>query len=500
MKQLYSLFLILGGLMPLLSWSQSLPGKAMLPRGFQEQAPREDLSRRNLRTVGCGIDTLDYTIFKASDMGGVQVDVFTLSSNGYSRLGQWYDAPNPVTIHGMEFFASAAGAVDVTVGVYNAGPDSLPVGSPLRSFTFPLTADTSLRGYSITFANAVTVNGPYLLTIENPNSQAAGLACSEWTEQEGLQEWLASAGAGAFWQRGYDVLVDNQVFDADLIMQPYVSYQYDFAFTADPSDCIAPGNAIQFESEISPIYFSRFYNRLYNPLSAFFSPDTSFIWRFGDGDSSFQANPTHTYPAMGLLPAAYEIALLGQVVGYRGFCPIDTQSLSIPTGERANVNITSSAGVDPGDFSFTLSGEAESWYWNFGDNSPLVFNQSAPTHTYSAPGTYTVRVIGESCNTTDTATIEVEFVNTNVTSFLRAGLQIGPNPSAGNLMLSTNQATGPLSLTLIDGQGRKVWTRALPGLAEQQSIPFDLSQVAAGVYWLRIQHDSGQEGLTLWLK
>ena len=499
MKLLYSLLLMVGSLLPFLSHGQSLPSKAFLPRGEGEQAPRQNLRQATVREVGCGIDTLDYTFFKAADAGGVQVDVFSLSTNGYSRLGQWYDAPNPVTIHGLEFFAAAAGPVNVTVAVYNAGPDSLPQGNPLRSFTFPLVTDTSLVAYSVSFGDPVTVNGPYLLTIDNPNGQAAGLACSEWTAQEGLQEWLACAGAGAFWQRSYDVPRDSGVFDADLIMQPFVSYQYDFDFAANPNDCIAPGGEVQFNSEISPIYFSRFYNRLYNPLSAFFSPDTSFLWYFGDGDSSFLANPLHTYPTSPP-PAAYTIDLLGQVVGYRGFCPIDTQTLSIATGERADLSVNTSGGLDPGQFSFTLSGEAETWYWNFGDNSPFVFNQSTPSHTYNQPGTYTVRVIGESCNTSDTATVEVEFIDTGIAPALAASLRVGPNPSQGRVTLEATRALSALRLSLLDAQGRVVWMHRLPSMAEQQRTYLDLSDLPPAMYWLRIEHRDGSAGLPLWLQ
>jgi len=499
MKQLYPLLLILGCLLPFLGRSQTLPSKAFLPRGESEQAPRQNLRQAAVREVGCGIDTLDYTFFKAADMSGVQVDVFSISTIGYSRLGQWYDAPSPVTIHGMEFFAAAQGPVNVTVAIYDAGPDSLPDGDPLWSFTFPLTTDTNLVTYNVTLANPITVNGPYLLTIDNPNGQAAGLACSEWTAQEGLQEWLACAGAGAFWLRSYDVPRDGGLFDADLIMQPFVSYRYDFDFEANPNDCIAPGGKVQFNSDISPIYFSRFYNRIYNPLSAFFSPDTSFIWYFGDGDSSFLANPLHTYPTSPP-SAAYTIDLLGQVVGYRGFCPIDTQSLGISTGERADLSVSSSGGIDPGEFSFTLSGQAETWYWNFGDNSPFVFNQSTPSHTYNQPGTYTVRVIGESCNTSDTATVEVEFINTGIAAAIDAGLRVGPNPSQGQVTLEATRALSALRLTLLDAQGRAVWEHRLPNMAEQQRSYLDLSQVASGMYWLRIEHQDGSAGLPLWLQ
>ncbi len=109
-------------------------------------------------------------------------------------------------------------------------------------------------------------------------------------------------------------------------------------------------------------------------------------WNFGDGDSSFAANPTHTYTSSG----TYSVSL---TVGGPG--GIDTEikpdyitvSEAVPT---ADFTAMPSSGVVPLTVAYTdlSSGVVTSWSWAFGDAG--VSTSQNPVHVYSTPGTFNV--------------------------------------------------------------------------------------------------------------
>jgi hypothetical protein len=502
MKFVYSLLLVLGGLSPILGLAQQLVNQGAPDWARLDQERPRALQSPSTRAVVCGIDTIDYAVFKTNGPAGSQVQLFDISTNGVSRVGQWYDAPDSVNIHGMDFIVATIGPISAQARIYRAGSDSLPMGGPIYSATINLPADTNLSQYSLTFGTPIRVGGPYILALETLSAQAMRVACSGWSEQYGRQEWLAMAGAGNFWLHGYDVTrPNNERFDADALILPHVSYRYDFDFTAEPADCFAFGNEISFNGEISPIFRSRFYNRRYNPLSVAYRPDTTFIWFFSDTDSSFLSNPTHTYAATTPTPDSFTVALLGRVEGYRGSCPVDGEIIKVPWGARADVAATANAGSTPETFDFVLTGQADTWYWNFGDNSPFVFNQATPSHTYATPGVYTVQLVGQSCNTEDTVTLQVEVINTSISQpALLSGLRIGANPAEGSLTVIPQRDLGPITLQLVDAQGRQVWQQQASHLSANRPQSYDLSQLSPGMYWVRVQSAQGQQGLLFQLR
>ncbi len=125
----------------------------------------------------------------------------------------------------------------------------------------------------------------------------------------------------------------------------------------------------------------------------------SYLWDFGDGNTSTSQHPQHTFAAEG----AYTVTLT-----------VNNVSNSVTHTEAIHVAATPTANFDFSvnglqvDFSDTSSGTVESWFWNFGDGYGSTLQN--PTYTYSTAGVYAVSltVINASSSHTYSRTVRVE--------------------------------------------------------------------------------------------
>ncbi|MDX1910021.1 MAG: PKD domain-containing protein [Saprospiraceae bacterium] len=126
---------------------------------------------------------------------------------------------------------------------------------------------------------------------------------------------------------------------------------------------------------------------------------SSYLWDFGDGNTSNDPSPTHTYADEGVYTVQLHATTLGGCelhacnVVFAFDCPIDTFWYGCQAMFYVGYG-TDSIVVWPPQDPLTLSffdiswGAAQSWAWDFGDgNTSTVQN---PTHTYAAEGVYTV--------------------------------------------------------------------------------------------------------------
>lgn len=118
--------------------------------------------------------------------------------------------------------------------------------------------------------------------------------------------------------------------------------------------------------------------------------DVSWLWEFGDGNTSTQQNPSHSYAA----PGSYGVRLT--VTSADGctrtsFKPDYIKITSPSANFWADVNqgcldLT----VNFNDQS-TSSSAITNWNWNFGDSGTST--QENPSHTYTTEGTFDVRLV-----------------------------------------------------------------------------------------------------------
>ncbi len=112
---------------------------------------------------------------------------------------------------------------------------------------------------------------------------------------------------------------------------------------------------------------------------------TSWFWEFGDGQTSTERNPTHTYRS----PGEYTVSLLVSDGTYSDK-KIKPNYIKILGPPEASFSASPRVGPPPLTVRFkdNSSGEVKSWLWDFGDGVTSSFPN--PTHTYTKQGTYTV--------------------------------------------------------------------------------------------------------------
>ncbi len=126
----------------------------------------------------------------------------------------------------------------------------------------------------------------------------------------------------------------------------------------------------------------------------------SWEWDFGDGQTSAQTNPSHTFADSG----SYTVSLT--VSGPDGSAT-ETKTDYIVVGDGVTGGSTVSfsgaptTGCAPLVVSFVggSDGEVDSWSWNFGDGHES--GERNPVHTYSEPGIYTVSLTVSSLGSSD---------------------------------------------------------------------------------------------------
>lgn len=116
---------------------------------------------------------------------------------------------------------------------------------------------------------------------------------------------------------------------------------------------------------------------------------TGYTWSFGDGNSSNEQHPVHTYSHAGV----YEVCLT--IFAHNPDCHA-TFCHHVAIEALADSCDASYTVVQPDQqyltFNFTDQSQSlgviETWQWSFGDG--LESSQQNPTHTYQSPGTYQV--------------------------------------------------------------------------------------------------------------
>jgi len=135
---------------------------------------------------------------------------------------------------------------------------------------------------------------------------------------------------------------------------------------------------------------------------------TFWAWDFGDGNTSYDTNPVHTYTEDN---KTYSVTLTVDDDG--GATATETKTVTVGTPSvpptagfiyDPMVNITTNIPIDFMDNSTAGTSTIENWTWNFGDGN-YSYDQNA-THQYAVNGTYTVTLTVTDANGHEDAVTE----------------------------------------------------------------------------------------------
>lgn len=227
---------------------------------------------------------------------------------------------------------------------------------------------------------------------------------------------------------------------------------------------------------------------------------SAWTWNFGDGNSSSEQNPTHSYAEGG----AYLVTLSIE----SGDCS-QSFSMLVWTDENIFYNDSCQALFLPiiqDNYVLLLDisiGGVVEWSWDLGDGT--TSNEPFVEHFYEEEGTYTISltiVTAEGCTSTFEVVYDSELGDfhgdTNPSALLASStkdaettitsLNLYPNPVQDklNLAVSVTEKTD-YQIQIINTMGQVVHQQAYTATTGEQSVVLNIAHLATGAYHLTLQ-------------
>jgi len=135
----------------------------------------------------------------------------------------------------------------------------------------------------------------------------------------------------------------------------------------------------------------------------------SYAWTFGDGGTSTQQNPSHTYSSAGNFTASLVVTDNAGATGSAVVTVAVTSAGNVPPSATASA--TPRSGTAPLTVAFTgtgsdTDGTIASYAWSFGDGGTST--QQNPSHTYASAGNFTATlVVTDNAGATGSAAVSI---------------------------------------------------------------------------------------------
>ena len=128
------------------------------------------------------------------------------------------------------------------------------------------------------------------------------------------------------------------------------------------------------------------------------------LWNFGDGETSTEMNPVHTY----MTPGTYTVTLqIENTLGNDTKTKTDYITVNPNTNPPIADFVASETTINMGSsvtFTDMTQNIPTSWSWTFNGGTPATSTEQNPTITYSEPGQYTVTLVATNAYGSDTET------------------------------------------------------------------------------------------------
>ncbi|ACL17263.1 Carbohydrate binding family 6 [Methanosphaerula palustris E1-9c] len=187
---------------------------------------------------------------------------------------------------------------------------------------------------------------------------------------------------------------------------------YNVALTA--SNDLASDTAIQYRCIIvNTVPVANFTSNAtagQTPFTVQFTDQSSdasgYQWQFGDGTTSADKNPVHTYSH----PGTYSVTLTITSGDYGSVFTEKSGYITVTDPPTVGFSANVTAGLFPlaVQFNESITGSVQYYYWQFGDGATSFDRE--PIHVYNVAGRYTVSLYAIGSNGTQEKTVE-DYIN-----------------------------------------------------------------------------------------
>jgi len=192
-------------------------------------------------------------------------------------------------------------------------------------------------------------------------------------------------------------------------------------------------------------------------------------WEFGDGGTSEEQDPTHTFADNGIFTVCLTATNAG---GTNTVCQDVSILYAYPFPEADFTYLTEFPGVAFVDIS---TNDPISWTWDFGDGN--TSSEQNPIHVYAAEGNYTVCLTAVNIGGPDTECKEL-FLVSGIDA-PQTGVRLFPNPIHNTLQLFSDVAFVNADITVYDALGIKIIQQ---GSLQGKLIQIPFTSLPSGIY------------------
>ncbi|MDD1728439.1 MAG: PKD domain-containing protein [Methanospirillum sp.] len=380
---------------------------------------------------------------------------FTDKSMGNPTMWMWDFGDGPIP---MDVSCSGDGCNNIanpthtysTPGTYTVKltASSQTSGSSVKEKTGYITVSGSGAGPKASFT-VDKRSGPKPLTVQFTDTSSGSPTMWMWDFGDGTNDTVASP-CHTYQQAGiYSVQLtaSNQQGTDKKVEKEFISVTGDI-----------PPPVAMFEG--TPVSGSAPLTVQFKDLSL--GPPTSYYWDFGDATISDQANPAHTYSG----PGSYTVSLT--VTNSGGSHTTKRENYILVGGSGgvvADFEAAPTSGAAPltVKFSDKSTGSPTMWNWDFGDDVVIPMDADAscsgggcnnianPTHTYSKPGTYTVKLTASSQTGGSSTKVREGYIVVSQSGGVVADFEAAPTNGAAPLTVKfSDKSTGSPTMWMWD--------------------------------------------------
>jgi PKD repeat protein len=262
--------------------------------------------------------------------------------------------------------------------------------------------------------------------------------------------------------------------------------EYDVTLSIDGAQCSnnitmpvwVGGNDTIIDDSICMVYFNYQTDQLTVDFYSYYFGGNSFEWYFGDGTTSSELNPSHTYNN----PGVYTVSLYMTGENCSASYSIDIFVDDYTWGDSTN---TGSCFADFSyfindlnvDFTNSSSDVLNNYNWNFGDGNTSI--EENPSHTFAYPGIFVVSLnaSNDSCSSTTSSVIYLDSTIYDSINFAFVPL-VEPNNTFVQFHNMTNDAKSTYTWDFGDGH-------------TSNELSTDHSYDEIGVYSVSLTHENG---------